>query len=428
MTAASATAAARRRFAPIADLHRAARGEAKLAFGDDGFAWLEAAIDHQVLIDTSAGDHGPHFNFLVGVDDVDEGPVLTSLHGLIRNDDGVRLHSELERYAHELTWPEPVVRVLESALELDRASAGVNGVVDEGEISGFLLRGVVLPRGDNRQLAPRHVALDVRQLRFRNGKSDQNRLDLRDGHQLHDVRCDDVALLHAQIAGAAIDGRRDRSVAQLDFGGLDGGFRGDDLRTRAFDGSLVGADGLGERIGAGAHLIGLFLGDNAGVEKFLISSRLGLRVVFIGAVARQIGFSLAQRRVIAREIRFGLAQRRFVGAGIYLEEYGALLDEIAFLEGNMNELSADLRLDRNRGVGFDVADDVDVDGNVFLRNSSDDYRDGSAIASPPARTFATGCLCTLIGAALEDEEHRNKGNEESRHTKLFVFYSYHRNR
>ncbi len=160
-------AADRGRFPAVLNLHVAARSEPELALGDHRLAGLQAPVNHQFLIHARAGDHRAHLDGSILLHHVNELAVLPGLHGLIGNHSGVRPRGQSQSHAHEFARPKAIGGILKSALELDGAGGGVDGIVDEGQHARFLAGGVGLGRGLHRKLALPHVTLDVAQLRFR---------------------------------------------------------------------------------------------------------------------------------------------------------------------------------------------------------------------------------------------------------------------
>jgi hypothetical protein len=66
-------------------------------------------------------------------------------------------------------------------------------------------------------------------------------------------------------------------------------------------------------------------------------------------------------RGIALEIRGGLLQRRLERPAIQREEFLSGLDVVAFLEVDGGEFPRDLGAHRDRGIGFDRADDAGLE-------------------------------------------------------------------
>src|ERR1039458_9789149 len=73
------------------------------------------------------------------------------------------------------------------------------------------------------QFAPRSAAVWPLGAALGNAEVYENRRDLVDHHQRHVVHLHQVARLHQQVAGAALDGRVDFAIAQVELGGRDGG-------------------------------------------------------------------------------------------------------------------------------------------------------------------------------------------------------------
>jgi hypothetical protein len=63
------------------------------------------------------------------------GAVLTLLYGGIRHDDGRLLDAQREGDVDELAGPQPRFGVVEGRAQLNGAGAGVDGIVDEGQVA-----------------------------------------------------------------------------------------------------------------------------------------------------------------------------------------------------------------------------------------------------------------------------------------------------
>src|ERR1019366_4843080 len=152
-----------------------------------------------------------------------------------------------------------------SALELDGTGGDIDGIVDKSERAALLIGGVgILRARADGEAAQCHVLFDGGQLGFGNGESDVDGLNLVDGDHVHIVGGDHVTLFDGEVAGAPVDGRIDGGVAELDLGVFSGGGAGANGGLGASDGGLVGIDGLCAGIGAGAQLLRLVFGDDAG--------------------------------------------------------------------------------------------------------------------------------------------------------------------
>ena len=135
-----------------AELDAAIGGEPELTLGDNGFAGSQSAIHYQVLIHSRAGDHWPHFDRPVLLHHVYKLAVLSGLHGLIGDHNGVGPRGEPQRDAHELSGPQRIVLVFESAFELDGTGGRVDGIIDECQNTGFPVAPGVLGLGSNGSL------------------------------------------------------------------------------------------------------------------------------------------------------------------------------------------------------------------------------------------------------------------------------------
>ena len=239
-----------------------------------------------------------------------------------------------------------------------------------------------------------------------------------DGHQVAGIGCNYVALLHGDAAGAAVNGRSDGGVAHLHRGRIHGRFGRHDLGAGALDGGFVGEHGLGKRIGAGLHLVRLLARDHALIEQSAIACGLVLGVLFIGDVARQVGLRLAQCRCIARQVGLRLAELGLERTRIDSKEQIALLDGVAFMEGDFGQLAAHLRLHRNGGVSLHVSDDIHIDGDIALGHLCDYHGNGPAIAGPAAG--ASACFRTRIATGAKGQQEGERQGCQSQLRKCFA--------
>jgi len=113
-------------------------------------------------------------------------------------------------------------------------------------------------------------------------------------------------------------------------------------------------------------------------------------VFLLSHIARQVGFGLALLRDVAGEIRLGFTKLRLKRAGVDGEEPLAFFDVVAFVEEDAGELAAYLGFDGDGGVRFDVADHLNFDGDVLLRNGCDHYRNGHIAAPRRGRRSLAG--------------------------------------
>ena len=168
-----------------------------------------------------------------------------------------------------------------------------------------------------------------------------NRMQLGDHHQAGAIRrMDDIAGIDLADAGAPVDRRADRGVAQV-------GTRGFDQRVVLLHQRLVLRH---LRLGR----VGLLGGGVFVRHKLLVAGVIGLRIGQQGLV----GCLLRQR----------LVERRLIGARIDLRQHFALLDVLAFLEVHRGQRPIDHRLDGDGVECLHGAEPVEVDRHVLLRH------------------------------------------------------------
>jgi hypothetical protein len=83
-------------------------------------------------------------------------------------------------------------------------------------------------------------------------------------------------------------------------------------------------------------------------DKLGVAISLGLGIRLLRDIARQICFRLPQLRCVPGEVRYHLLQLRFQWPGIDRKKQIAGLDVVAFLEVDLVQNTADLRLHRDR--------------------------------------------------------------------------------
>ena len=153
-----------------------------------------------------------------------------------------------------------------------------------------------------------------RQVVFRNGEHDRDRLQLGDHDQAVRVAgAHDVAEVDLAQPEAAADRRGDAAVDQLQLGGVD-------RRLVDLDGGLVLAH-------QGFLRIDLLFGDRILLEQRAIAFHVDLRVL--------------QQRLVARHLAFGRGELRLEGAWIDFREKIARAHDLAFREKHPHELPVD---------------------------------------------------------------------------------------
>ena len=84
-----------------------------------------------------------------------------------------------------------------------------------------------------------------------------------------------------------------------------------------------------------ARLLDLILREDAALAELRLALGGQLLVFGVGRVARELRFGLREQRLVAREVRFGLRERGLERPPIEHEERLSLLDEVAFVEGEL---------------------------------------------------------------------------------------------
>jgi len=158
-----------------------------------------------------------------------------------------------------LPRPKLALLIREHGLQLDGAGGAIDGVVDKTELAKRRLASIVGYLGLDCQGRPGHGFADIPELIFGNRKRHVSRENLVDrDHGCVGLRLDERAGLHLQASGAAVDGRADLTVLEVQPGCLDRGFVGGCGGAGAFNRGLVGARGLIGAAGGRPHLVVLF--------------------------------------------------------------------------------------------------------------------------------------------------------------------------
>ena len=122
-------------------------------------------------------------------------------------------------------------------------------------------------------------------------------------------------------------------------------------------------------------------------------------------VAGQVELGVFEHRLILRELPFRLSQRDLIGPRIDMGEEVALVDHLAFLERDLDELAVDLRLDRDHGERRHRTQSAEDDRHVafFHRRGADRHR--------PAGLEAPGCR-RLWARAKNQPQHQRSHNQQ----------------
>ena len=154
--------------------------------------------------------------------------------------------------------------------------------------------------------------------------------------------------MYQQTARAAIDGRVNGSVAELQAGGFDRG--------------LIGSHGSYQGVGGGAILVALLARNDAGFKEFVVALGIGLGILSGGFVLF--------------EVRLRLLQRRLERPRIDHEEHVTLVHVLAFGELDLLQSPADFTADGDGAVRLHVADSAQFNRRAVLRRGGDGDRNG----------------------------------------------------
>ena len=174
-----------------------------------------------------------------------------------------------------------------------------------------------------------------------------------------------------------------------------------EIQCRGIDLRLIGLDRPLVLLDQGTLCIELLLGDRVLGDQLLkaLQSQSGIR----------------QQRLVAAQGSSDLLEGRVVGPRVYLRQEVPLMHELAFLEGDLLQLPADLRLDGHCGERCDRPQGRNADLNIAGRHDGDGDRDRIVQSSPAAaRTLHCGRMPVLDASHQQDGEHEDDRNEKQR--------------
>jgi hypothetical protein len=146
----------------------------------------------------------------------------------------------------------------------------------------------------------------------------------------------DVAGIHEAETDAAADRRSDSRIGELELG--------------VVNLALIRLNGAINLANQCALSVELLLGDDALFEEKLVPLKIDLRVFALGLV-----FSELPHRLLELDLE---------GTRIDLREKIPLVNELAFLEGNADQLAVNAAADSNGVKGSDSAEAIEVNGQV----------------------------------------------------------------
>src|SRR5882672_983586 len=363
----------------IRNLHLGAVAQAVVAVDDHGLARGNARLDRHAVAFAGAGLDRAQGDGAVVLEHIHEGSLCAALYRRGRNQSRAAERVEQQAHVDELVGEEIAVLVRKLGFQLDRPRGRIDLVVDGEQLSGgepiFLLAVVGLDgKGHPGTQALEHLGQAV----LRDGEHHGDRLELGDDDQAVGVaRPDDVARIDEAQAQAAPDRRSDGGVDELQL-------RIVDLALVEFHRALVLAH---------QRLLGVDL---------LLGDRI-LRVQ--AAVALDVDARVREQRLVARHLALGLGELRLISPRIDGGEHVPRLHDLAFGEGDPDELAVDPASHRHRPERRYAAQSIQVDVDVAgLRRGRDDGR-GARRIEAPARL-------PLRSLARLKEVHRGAGRSE----------------
>ena len=317
-----------------------------MAIGDHLVTRRQSGFDNQAV--TAGRQHldATNLDRLVGLGHIDEAAVRSGLQRLGRHHNGADDVAQGHRNFKKLARCQALVGIVEFRLHQDRAGARIHRVVDEHQFADDRRPAIARQSRLDLELLADAVAVDFRQLVFRHRKSGIDRAQLVDHHQAGVAGLDAATGKRQYRAGDAIHRRGDGGVAQLHLG--------------QFERRLVGLDGGLQGIDGGAKTIERGGGNEALGEQVGVACEIGLGLVKLGPIARQIGLALLnlclQCPCVKRHQRLAAAQML---AGRVL---------------HADDLAVDPRLESHRRQGFGAPHHVEAQWHIALLDRSHCHR------------------------------------------------------
>ena len=265
-------------------------------------------------------------------------------------------------HVYELIGKKSVVGIVEDGLQLVSAGGRIDFVIDSEQLASGNLPRVVAVVGIHGEMnSGAELAADLGKLVLRKAEEHGDGLKLRDDHEaIGIVGVHDISRINEAQADAAIDGSGDPAISELKFGIVN-------LALIGFDGAVKLTDKRGLRIE-------LLLRDHAFVKKKLVTLQVDFRVLALGLILGKLAFGL-----------FELDLKR---PRINLYENIALVHELTFSKGHIDNLTVNATAHRDGVKGGYGPEAVEVDGKVAaLGGSNDNGHDKVAHARASRASF-----------------------------------------
>ena len=316
----------------------------QLASHHDAFAIGQALGDDDIVSLPLAQGHLAEIGGVIRFDDVDKRTLLADLRGLVGNQHGSLGGVQDQPHVHELARPKMAIGVGDGGAQTHGAGAVLHGIIEESEFAGaaaiFRVRGNA---HQNLEASSIHLAADFGQVAFGDREVGVDRIESLNQKQRSGIGLHDVADVHQARTGAAIDGRVDMTILEVELGVFHGGFGSLDLR-------LVEGNGV-------------FLG-------FVIELRDGAGIGDAG-VHLQLRIGEVQGRAALRQLRFRGVELRLIGPRIDGKERLIFFELRAVVEQPLGDAAGNLRRHGDRLEGAAFADLVQIDRNVMSNGLGD---------------------------------------------------------
>jgi hypothetical protein len=299
--------------------------EPKLAVDDDALTRHEPIGNDRLIFHSSVDADQTQFDGQIRFDHEHVGTILPDLDRCTGHEEGICLGAERQRDIDELSGPQPRVIVGERRLQRNCAGCNIDLIIDKCERPGDRCLRLIRNRDEHGQTLSGDCGSDLCKVPLGYREGDVDRPKLRDRHQRYGllrriVGFDEIATLEVDRARPARDGCPNGGVIQI--------------HARVVDCRLIGPDCRLEHRHSGLDLFELLRRRDASRCQFGLTLDLGLRALKLSTVPFEICLAL-------RELRHECTI-------VQGKEEVTLLDFLALLEMDFDDLAIDARLDDHR--------------------------------------------------------------------------------
>ena len=315
---------------------------------DDPIAAGDPGRDHRLVFVLLSDGHRAHGDLAVVADHEHEWSVGSALDRGGRHHDHLVQRVDQDPHVDKLPGPQLQVFIGKLGFQLERAGCLIDLIVDHLEAAVIDDAFVILPERVDLDLAGGERLCDLRELLLRQGEDDRDRPQLCEHNDRRSVRAlHDIANVDLADAGAPRDRGNDLGPGQIGALIIDSGLVRFHLGFELRDQRLLGV-------------------------RLLLRAGIGLGQV---DVADQIYSGIGERRFILRFFGDRLVILGLIDRRVDLRQHEALLDVLSFLEKDIDQLSVDLRADRDGVERLHDADTVEIDRHVRRAGRGGQRRD-----------------------------------------------------